>query len=133
MSSGDYYDILNQHSQVAAAARHLTEDTDDRDQRTAGVLEDQARNEMVDLAQRAEAVENAIGDVIDEARSVRSAINRGELTTDQAKQMLADLRDRHRGVMGQIPNLRTSYERAQQTVEDPAALRDRLAEKYGLR
>jgi hypothetical protein len=94
-------------------------------------IEDQA----YDTAQRAAAaagdVEEALGDVVADARDLRKKIASGAVSPDDARRALAELRRRHREIAPHVPSIKIVYEGAVKILEDPAARVAELTSKFG--
>jgi hypothetical protein len=75
--------------------------------------------------------EEALGDVIAEARDLREKITSGVVSADNARRALAGLRQRHRVIAAHVPSIKISYDWAVRTIEDPAAKVAELTSKFG--
>jgi hypothetical protein len=102
----------------------------DREAEIAGRIEDQARDSAQGAAAAASDAEEALGDVIAEARELRKKIASGAVSSDDARRALAGLRQRHRVIVAQVPSVKLAYDRAVRTIEDPAARVVELTSKF---
>ena len=102
---------------------------------TNAEIERRIEEQAYDSAQRAAAaagdVEEALGDVIAEARGLRTKIASGVISPDDARRVLAELRQRHREIAPHVPSIKIVYEGALTTIEDPAAKVAELTSKFG--
>jgi hypothetical protein len=103
---------------------------EDRDAEIARRIEDQAHDSAEGAATDASEAEEALGDVITEARDLRKKIASGLVSPDDARHALAELRQRHKGIAAHVPAIKTAYERAVKTIEDPAARVAELRNKF---
>lgn len=102
---------------------------------TDAEIERRVEEQAYESAQRAAAaagdVEEALGDVVAEARELRKEIASGVVSPDAARRALAELRQRHSEIAPHVPSIKIVYERAVKTVEDPAARVAELTSKFG--
>jgi hypothetical protein len=102
---------------------------------TDAEIERRIEDQAYDSAQRAAAaagdVEEALGDVIAEARDLRKKIGSGAVSPDDARRALAELRQRHREIAAHLPSMKIAYDGAVRTIEDPAAKINELTSKFG--
>jgi predicted transcriptional regulator len=70
--------------------------------------------------------------VITEARDLRKKITGGVVAPDDARRALANLRQRHKKIAAHVPSIRTAYDRAMKTIEDPAARVAELTSRFGI-
>ena len=95
---------------------------------------DQAYDSAEGAAAAASDAEEALGEVIAEARELRKNITSGVVSPDDARHALAELRRRHGEIAPHVPSMKIAYEGAVKTIEDPAARVAALKNKYpGLR
>jgi hypothetical protein len=94
-------------------------------------IEDQAHERAEGAATAASDAEEALGDVIAEARELRMKITSGAVSPDDARRALAGLRQRHRVIAAQVPSIKLAYGLAVKTIEDPAARVAELTSKFG--
>ena len=104
---------------------------EDREAEIARRIEDQARDSAQGAATAASAAEEALGDVIAEARELRKKITSGAVSPDDARRALTGLRQRHTNVAARVPSIKLAYDRAVTTIEDPAARVAELTSKFG--
>jgi hypothetical protein len=94
-------------------------------------IEDQAHDSAEGAATAASDAEEALGDVIAEARDLREKITSGVVSADNARRALAGLRQRHRVIAAHVPSIKISYDWAVRAIEDPAAKVAELTSKFG--
>ena len=94
-------------------------------------VEDQAYDSAERTAAAAGDAEEALGDVIAEARGLRKKIASGVVSPDDARRALAGLRQRHREIAAHVPSIKIVYEGAVKTIEDPAAKVAELTSRFG--
>jgi hypothetical protein len=94
-------------------------------------IEDQAYERAEGAAAAAGDAEEALGDVIAEARGLRKKITSGVVSADDARRALAELRQRHREIAAHVPSIKIAYDGAVKTIEDPAAKITELTSKFG--
>jgi hypothetical protein len=101
---------------------------------TDAEIERRIEEQAYDSAQRAAAaagdVEEALGDVIADARGLREKIASGVVSPDDARRALAELRQRHRQIAVHVPSIKIVYEGAVRTIEDPSAKIAELTSKF---
>jgi hypothetical protein len=102
---------------------------------TDAEIERRIEEQAYDSAQRAAAAagdaEEALGDVVAEARGLRKKIASGMVSSDDARRALAELRRRHGEIAPHVPSMKIVYEGAVKTIEDPAARVAELTSKFG--
>jgi chromosome segregation ATPase len=103
---------------------------EDRDAEIARQIEDQAHDSAEGAAAAASEAEEALVDVITEARDLRKKITSGVVSPDDARHALAKLRQRHKEIAAHVPTVKTAYEGAVKTIEDPAARVAELKSKF---
>jgi hypothetical protein len=103
---------------------------EDRNAEIARRIEDQAHDSAERAAVAATDAEEAFVDVITEARDLRKKITGGVVAPDDARRALANLRQRHKKIAAHVPSIRTAYDRAMKTIEDPAARVGELMNKF---
>jgi hypothetical protein len=94
-------------------------------------VEDQARDAADGAAAAAGDAEDALGDVVTEARDLRKKITSGVVSADDARRALAELRQRHRAIAAHARSIKIAYDGAVKTIEDPAAKITELTSKFG--
>ena len=94
-------------------------------------IEDQAHDSAQRAAAAAGDVEEALGDVIAEARELRKKITSGAVSPDDARRALVELRQRHRQIAAHVPSIKIAYDGAVKTIEDPAAKVAELTSRFG--
>jgi hypothetical protein len=94
-------------------------------------IEDQARDAVEGAAAAAGDAEEALGDVVAEARDLRKKIASGAVSPEDARRVLAELRQRHREIAARVPSIKIAYGRAVKTIEDPAAKITELTSRFG--
>ena len=104
---------------------------EDRDAKIARRIEDQARDTAEGAAAAASDAEEALGDVITEAKDLRKKITSGVVSPDDARRALAGLRRRHKEIAARAPSIKIAYEGAVKTIEDPAARVAELTSRFG--
>ena len=103
----------------------------DRDAEIARRIEEQARDTAERAASAASDAEEALDEVITEAKDLRKMIMSGVISTDDARRALAGLRRRHKEVAVRAPSIKIAYEGAAKTIEDPAARVAELRIRFG--
>jgi chromosome segregation ATPase len=103
---------------------------EDRDAEIARRIEDQAHDSAERAAAEASDAEEALGDVIIDAKELRKKITSGVVSPDDARRALAELRQRHKEIAAHVPAIKTAYEGAVKTIEDPAARVAELKSKF---
>jgi hypothetical protein len=81
-------------------------------------------------AAAASEAEEALVEVITQARDLRKKITTGVVTPDDARQALANLRQRHKEIAAHVPSIKTAYDGAVKTIEDPVARVAELTNKF---
>ena len=94
-------------------------------------VRDRAYDSAEGAATAASDAEEALGDVIAEARELRKKITSGAVSPDDARRALAGLRQRHRVIAAHVPSIKIAYDGAVKTIEDPAAKVTELTSKFG--
>ena len=94
-------------------------------------IEDRAYDSAQRAAAAAGDVEEALGDVIAEARELRKNITSGAASPDDARRALVELRQRHRQIATHLPSIKIAYDGAVKTIEDPAAKVAELTSRFG--
>ena len=82
-------------------------------------IEDQAYDSAERAAAAAGDAEEALGDVIAEARGLRKKIASGVVSPDDARRALAELRQRHREIAAHVPSIKIVYERRREDHRGP--------------
>ena len=100
---------------------------------TDAEIEQRIRGRAYDSAEGAAAAasdaEEALGDVIAEAKDLRKKITSGVVSPDDARRALAGLRQRHRQIAAHARSIK--IDGAVKTIEDPAAKVTELTSKFG--
>jgi hypothetical protein len=102
----------------------------ERDAAIAQRVQDHAYDAADSAAVAANDAEEALGDVITEAKDLRKKITTGVVSPDDARQTLAELRERHRKIATQLPPIKIAYDRALKIIEDPAAKVTELTSRF---
>ena len=103
----------------------------DRDAEIARRIEEQARDTAEGAAAAASDAEEALDEVITEAKDLRKMIMSGVVSTDNARRPLAGLRWRHKEVAVRVPSIKIAHDAATKTIEDPAARIAELRSGFG--
>ena len=130
----DIYDYLNRAQQQAwqqSQIDKLFPSEEERNAQLARRIEDQAHNSAEGAAAAASEAEEALVEVITEARDLRKRITSGVVSPDDARHALAELRRRHGEIAPHVPSMKIAYEGAVKTIEDPAARVSELMSKFG--
>ena len=131
----DIYDYLNRAQQQAwqqSQIDKLFPSEEERNAQLARRIEDQAHNSAEGAAAAASEAEEALVEVITEARDLRKKITNGVLSPDDARHALAKLRQRHKEISARVPSIKVAYDRAVKTIEDPAARVAELTSRFGI-
>jgi hypothetical protein len=104
-----------QHSQIDK----LFPSEEERTAQLARRIEDQAHDSAEGAAAAATDAEEALVDVITEARELRKKIASGLAAPDDARHALAELRQRHKEIAAHVQAIKVAYDRAVKTIEDP--------------
>jgi len=75
-------------------------------------------------------VQEALTDVITQARDLRAPIKSGTVPDKDARKLLAELHKQHAELVAKIAPTKTRYDSGQATLKDPAARREALINKY---
>ena len=129
----DFTDYLIRQQQQAwqqSQIDKLFRSDEDRDAQIARRIEDQAQDWAEGAAAAASEAEEALVEVITEARNLRKKITSGVVSADDARHALAKLRQRHKEIAAHVPSIKTAYDRAVKTIEDPAARVAELTSKF---
>jgi hypothetical protein len=92
---------------------------------------DQAYESAEGAATAAGEAEEALGEVIAEARELRKKITSGVVSPDDARRALAGLRQHHREIAAHARSIKIAYDGAAKTIEDPAAKITELTSRFG--
>jgi hypothetical protein len=103
----------------------------DRDAEIHHRVEQQARDAAQSAAVVASDAEEALTDVVTQARDLRKRITSGVVSPGDARRLLAELRQRQREIVAQAPSIKIAYDGAARTIEDPAARVAELTSKFG--
>jgi hypothetical protein len=103
---------------------------EERNAQLARRIEDQAHDSAAATAVAASEAEEAFVDVITEARDIRKKITSGVVSPYDARHALARLRQRHKEIAAHVPSIKTAYDRAAKTIEDPTARVTELMSKF---
>jgi chromosome segregation ATPase len=93
-------------------------------------IEDQAHDSAEGAAADASEAEETLVDLITEARDLRKKITGGVVSPDDARHALTKLRQRHKEIAAHVPSIKTAYEGAVETIEDPSARVAELMSKF---
>ena len=129
----DIYDYLNRAQQQAwqqSQIDKLFPSEEERNAQLARRIEDQAHNSAEGAAAAASEAEEALVEVITEARDLRKRITSGVVSPDDARHALAELRQRHKKIAARVPSIKTAYDGAVKTIDDPAARVAELTSKF---
>jgi hypothetical protein len=106
----------------------------ERDAAIAQRVQDRPYDAAESAAIAASDAEEALGDVITEARDLRKKVAGGVVSPDDARHALAELREQHREIAAHVPSIKAAYERALKTFQDAAARVAELTSRFrGLR
>ena len=94
-------------------------------------IEDRAYDSAEGTATAASDAEEALGDVISEAKDLRKKVASGVVSSDDARRALAELRQRHRAIAVHLRSIKIAYDGAVKTIEDPAAKITELTSRFG--
>ena len=94
-------------------------------------LSDRAHDAAEGAATAAGDAQEALDDVIAEARELRKKITSGAVSPDDARRALAGMRQRHSEIAAHLPSIKIAYDGAVKTIEDPAAKVTELTSKFG--
>jgi hypothetical protein len=103
----------------------------DRDAEIHHRVEQQARDAAQSDAVVASDAEEALTDVVTQARDLRKRITSGVVSPGDARRLLAERRQRQREIVAQAPSIKIAYDGAARTIEDPAARVAELTSKFG--
>jgi chromosome segregation ATPase len=129
----DYRDwLIRQQQQERIAQRFEALFTKDEDHAAAGTqrIEDQAYYEAQGAAAVYDDVQESLTDVIIQARDLRARIQNGVVTEQDARKLLADLRNQRAELVGKIAPTKSRHDSAQATLKDPAAKREALIARF---
>jgi beta-phosphoglucomutase-like phosphatase (HAD superfamily) len=129
----DFTDYLIRQQQQAwqqSQIDKLFPNEEDRNAQIARRIEDQAHNSAEGAAVDASEAEEGLIEVITEARDLRKKITSGVVSPDDARHALAELRQRHKKIAAHVPSIKTAYEGAVKTIDDPAARVTELTSKF---
>ena len=129
----DFRDYLSRQQQQAwqqSQIDKLFPSDEDRTAQIARRIEDQAHDLAGGAAIAASDAEEALGDVITEAKHLRKKITSGVVSPDDARHALAELRQRHKEIAVHVPSIKIAYEGAVKTIEDPVAKVAELMSKF---
>jgi hypothetical protein len=100
----------------------------------AELVSQQAYDTTEACAVGASEVEEALTEVVTEARDLRKRISSGLVSEKDGREVLGNLRTRRTTLVARTASIKTAYEGAVKTIEDPAARVAALKNKYpGLR
>ena len=94
-------------------------------------VRDQAYDSAEGAATAASDAEEALGDVIAEARELRKKITSGVVSPDDARHALAGLQQHHRVIATHARSIKIAYDGAVRTIDDPEAKVTELTSKFG--
>jgi hypothetical protein len=130
MDFTDYLIRQQQQQWQQDQIKKLFRSDEDRDAEIARRVEDQAQDSAEGAAADASEAEEALVEVITEARDLRKKITNGVVSPDDARHALAKLRQRHKEVAAHVPSIKIAYDGAVKTIEDPAARVAELTSKF---
>jgi hypothetical protein len=130
MDFTDYLIRQQQQQWQQDQIKKLFRSDEDRDAEIARRVEDQAQDSAEGAAADASEAEEALVEVITEARDLRKEITSGVVPPDNARHALAELRQRHKKIATHVPSIKTAYDRAVKTIADPAAKVAELTSKF---
>ena len=131
----DFTDYLIRQQQQAwqqSQIDKLFRSDEDRDAQIARRIEDQAQDSAEGAAAAASEAEEALVEVITEARDLRKKITDGVVSPDDARHALAKLRQRLKEIAAHVPSIKVAYDRAVKTIEDPVARVAELTSRFGI-
>ena len=130
----DFRDFLiRQHEQERMAQRFealFSKSDEDHAADQAELVSQQAYDTAEACAVGASEVEAALTDVVTEARDRHKRISSGLVSEKDAREALGNLRKRYAKLMARTASIKTAYEGAVKTIEDPAARVAALKNKY---
>jgi predicted ATP-dependent protease len=132
MDLTDYLIRQQQQAWQQSKIDKLFRSDEDRDAQIAQRIEDQAQDSAEGAAAAASEAEEALVEVITEARDLRKKITNGVVSPDDARHALAKLRQRHKEIAAHVPSIKVAYDRAVKTIEDPAARVAELTSRFGI-
>src|SRR4029434_5975427 len=131
----DFTDYLIQQQQQAwqqSRIDKLFRSDEDRDAQIARRIRDQAQDSAEGAAAAASEAEEALVEVITEARDLRKKITNGVVSPDDARHALARLRQRHKEIAAHGRSIKVAYDRAVKTIKVPAARVAELTSRFGI-
>jgi hypothetical protein len=129
----DFRDYLIRRQQQARQQSHIDKlfcSDEDRNAEIARWIEDQAHDSAEGAAAAATDAEEAFVNVITEAKGLRKKITSGAISPDEALHALDGLRQRHKKIAAHVKSIKTAYDSAVKTIDDPAARVAELTNKF---
>jgi hypothetical protein len=129
----DYRDyLIRQHQQERMAQQFdamFSKSDEDHAADQAELVSQQAYATAEECAVGASEVEEALTEVVTQARDLRKRISSG-LVSEDTRDALGNLRKRRANLVARTASIKTAYEGAVKTIEDPAARVAALKDKY---
>jgi FMN phosphatase YigB (HAD superfamily) len=129
----DYRDYLIRKQQQDRMAQQwnalFTKDEDHVAAATQGI-ENQAYYEAQEAAAVYDHVQESLTDVIAQARDLQARIESGIAPEEDARKLLAELRQRHAELVAKIAPTKSRHDSAHATLKDPAAKREALIARF---
>jgi hypothetical protein len=129
----DYRDYLIRHHQQERMAQQFdalfTKDEERARSGTQGI-ENQAYYDAHEAAATYDYVQESLTDVITQARHLRARIQSGIVPEQDARKLLADLRNQRAKLVAKITPTKSRHDTAQADMKDPAAKRDALIARF---
>lgn len=130
----DYRDyLIRQHEQERMTQRFdalFSKSDEDHAADHAELVARQAYDTAEACAVGALEVEEALTNVVTEARDLRKRISSGLVSEKDAREALGNLRQLHAKLVARTASIKTMYEGAVKKIEDPAARVAALKNKY---
>jgi hypothetical protein len=125
--------LIRQHEQERMAQRFealFSKSDEDHAADQAELVSQQAYETAEECAVGASEVEEALTDVVTEARDLRKRISSGLVSEKDTREALGNLRKLRTKLVARTASIKTVYEGAVKTIEDPAARVAALKNKY---
>ena len=130
----DFRDYLNRQQQQVWQRSQIDKlfpkSDEDHAADQAELISQQAYDTAEACAVDATEVEEALTDVVTQARDLRKRISSGLVSEKDAREALGNLRKRRAKVVARTASIKTAYDGAVKTIEDPAARVAALKNKY---
>jgi hypothetical protein len=131
MDNREYLIRQNQQERMRQQFERLFSKSDeDHAADQAELVSQQAYDTAEACAIGASEVEEALTEVVAEARDLRKRISGGLVSEKDAREALGNLRKRRAKLVARIASIKIAYEGAVKTIEDPAARVAALKNKY---